>query len=110
MDIETITKLIDAGYTKAEIEQISAGGSGEPEQAGEEKIKAGEPEKPNEQSTGDTSHESEINATIKTLTDTVAGLSATVKAMQDANVKGAKTETVKSDPIKAAMDSFIETL
>lgn len=110
MDIETITKLIDAGYTKAEIEQISAGGSGEPEQAGEEKTKANEPEKPNEPSTGDTSHENEMSATIKALTDTVAGLSATVKAMQDANIKGAKTETAKSDPIKAAMDSFINTL
>ena len=108
MDIETITKLIDAGYTKAEIEQIDAGRS--EEQAGEEKTKANEPEKPNEQSAGDTSHESEMSATIKALTDTVAGLSATVKAMQDANIKGAKTETSKSDPIKAAMDSFINTL
>ena len=110
MDIETITKLIDAGYTKAEIEQISAGGSGEPEQAGKEEAKANEPEKPNEQSAGEASHESEMSATIKALTDTVAGLSATVKAMQDANIKGAKTETPKGDPIKAAMDSFMNTL
>jgi hypothetical protein len=48
---------------------------------------------------------------LKTLTYTVNGLTATVKAMQDANAGKAHTDTPKAgDAIKAAMDSFIEKL
>ena len=107
MDVETITKLLDAGYTKAEIDALGANaGTSEGAESGA----------PNESSTEESSEASAQNASevapeIKALTETVNALTATVKAMQESNVKGAATESPKtSDKIKAAMDSFIEQL
>lgn len=109
MDIETITKLLDAGYTKAEIEALGANaGTSESEEnlagnedAGEIESKAGA------QNAGEVVQDD----AIKALTDTVNTLTATVKAMQENNIKSVATESPKtSDKIKAAMDSFIESL
>lgn len=113
MDIETITKLLDAGYTKADIDKLqgnepaggeSGEGAGKDEpQAGEEQAGAGEE---NAGAVND-----DVAAMLKTLTDTVNGLTTTVKALQDANAKGAHTTSPKAtDEIKAAMDSFIAKL
>ena len=64
-----------------------------------------------EQGAASAEHESEIDKTIKALTDTVAGLTVTVKAMQSANVKGAATENPSgTDTLKDTIDSFIKTL
>ena len=105
MDIETITKLLDAGYTKADIDKLQGtepAGKDEP-QAGEEQAGAGEE---NAGAVND-----DVAAMLKTLTDTVNGLTTTVKALQDANAKGAHTTSPKAtDEIKAAMDSFIAKL
>lgn len=111
MDNETIIKLVNAGYTKEEIANMDAGA---PEQsagdsAGEELPKGNE-NAGAEQGATSAEHESEIDKTIKALTDTVAGLTATVKAMQDANVKGAATTKPTTDVIKDTMDSFIKSL
>ena len=113
MDIETITKLLDAGYTKAEIDKLQNtdnAGCGGGENAGKE-------EPPKEESQGNAGAEDagtvkdDVAEMLKTLTDTVNGLTTTVKALQDANAKGAKTESPKAtDEIKAAMDSFIAKL
>ena len=119
MDNETIIKLVNAGYTKEEIAKMDAGTESKP--AGEESKPAGtsagaELPKGNEdagekQGAASAEHESEIDKTIKALTDTVAGLTATVKAMQSANVKGAATETPSgTDALKDTIDSFIKTL
>lgn len=111
MDIETITKLIDAGYTKEDIKALeSAGNEGAGnESAGNEG--AGNEGVGNESAGNESSQNLNIDAAIKALTDTVNGLTATVKAMQDANAGKAHTDTPKAgDAIKAAMDSFIEKL
>ena len=101
MDIETITKLIDAGYTKEDIKALESAGN---EGAGNEGVG-------NESAGNESSQNLNIDAAIKALTDTVNGLTATVKAMQDANAGKAHTDTPKAgDAIKAAMDSFIEKL
>lgn len=109
MDIETITKLLDAGYTKAEIDAMQGGNvpSGEGDEG------TGKETAPTGEKSGDDGAEnaSEAAPEIKALTETVNALTATVKAMQESNVKGAATESPKtSDKIKAAMDSFIEQL
>lgn len=109
MDIETITKLLDAGYTKAEIDGLQSGNvsSGESNEGAREDVT------PTGEESGNASAEnaSEVAPEIKALTETVNALTATVKAMQESNVKGAATESPKtSDKIKAAMDSFIESL
>ena len=107
MNIETITKLLDAGYTKTEIDALGANAR---------TSEGAENGAPNESATEEQSEEASQNASevapeIKALTETVNALTATVKAMQDSNVKGAATESPKtSDKIKAAMDSFIESL
>lgn len=110
MEIETITKLLDAGYTKAEIDALGA--NAEPSESAE----SGAPnesatEKQGETSTQDAGEVEAQDDAIKALTDTVNALTATVKAMQENNVKSVSTETPKtSDKIKAVMDSFIESL
>lgn len=107
MDIETITKLLDAGYTKAEIGALGAN-AGTNEGAESGAPNESPTEKPSESSP---QNAGEVAPEIKALTETVNALTATVKAMQESNVKGAATDSPKaSDKIKAAMDSFIESL
>ena len=117
MDIETITKLIDAGYTKADIDAMEAGkgkdetGAGDQQNAGKNDPPAGEKQgNDGAENAGKVEVPDPLEA-IKALTATVNGLNETVKAMQAANVKNAATATSsKSDPILTAMESFISTL
>lgn len=109
MDIETISKLLDAGYTKADIDAMQGGNapSGESNEGAREEVTPTS----EEQGNAGAENESEIAPEIKALTETVNALTATVKAMQESNVKGAATESPKtSDKIKEAMNSFIESL
>ena len=117
MDNETIIKLVNAGYTKEEIAKMDAGAENKPAEnvpAGDgasENVSKGNEDAGKQQSAASAEHESEIDKTIKALTDTVAGLTATVKAMQSANVKGAATENPSgTDTLKDTIDSFIKTL
>lgn len=105
MNIETITKLIDAGYTKAEIGKMEATNEEvKTEEVKNEEVKT-EVVKNEEVKTDDAME------LIKTLTATVEGLSNTVKAMQDANAEGAQTKSAtKGDAIMDTINSFIETL
>jgi hypothetical protein len=112
MDVETITKLLDAGYTKAEIEKMSgtaadqqseAGAAGN-ETAGEEQAGAGQ------ENAGKIETGVSIEAAIEALTNTVAGLKDTVKAMQDANAGTAATGTATKDVIGETIKGFIDTL
>ena len=109
MDIETITKLLDAGYTKADIDAMqgadSAGGKAN-EDAGKDDAPKGK-----EQDDAGKVDENGLADMVKTLSSTVEGLTATVKALQDANANGAKTDSVKTgDAVGDVMKSFIETL
>ena len=113
MDIETITKLIDAGYTKEEIEKLQSGGDAATVQTPNENGSGStEPEEPKESSAPDQAHDSKVTEEmLKTLTDTVAGLQETVKALQQQNVKNADSKGKEpADPIKDTIDSFINTL
>lgn len=113
MDIETITKLLDAGYTKAEIDAMQgtdSAGSQTDETAGKNPAPTDE-EQGNAGAENAGAVKDDVAEMLKTLTDTVNGLTTTVKALQDANAKGAKTDSAKpTDEIKAAMDSFIAKL
>lgn len=114
MDNETILKLVNAGYTKAEIDAMGK----EDESAGNENESAGNEGAGNEQTNADAENAgkvnevgqySTVNAAITALTDTVAGLAATVKAMQDGNINRAAGGKA-TDTVKEVMDSFIEKL
>ena len=113
MDIETITKLIDAGYTKEEIEKLQSGGNAATVPTpNEDGSGSTEPKKTEEPGATDQPHDNKVTEEmLKTLTDTVAGLKETVKALQQQNAKTAdsKNSNVK-DPIKETIDSFINTL
>jgi len=115
MDIETITKLLDAGYTKADIDAMQGGNapSGESnERAGEETTPKGEEQgNAGAENAGKVTQTVDINAAIENLTNTVTTLSNTVKAMQESNANSAATQSPNtSDKLKEVMDSFIESL
>ena len=107
MDIETITKLIDAGYTKSEILAMSSE-PGKSEEVRNESESAKESEE-NAVKVEEIGEHVDVNAAITKLTDTVANLTATVKAMQESNVQKAAGGKA-TDKIKDVMDSFIQTL
>ena len=114
MDNETILKLVNAGYTKAEIDALGT----ENESAGNENESGGNVDAGKEQGSAgaenagkvnEVGQHVDVNAAITALTDTVAGLAATVKAMQDGNIQhaaGGKT----TDKVEEVMDSFIKKL
>lgn len=109
MNIETITKLIDAGYTKAEIEKLDAAGTAEPETGEPE---TGEPETGKPDGVADSAAETGVNtdAAVKALTDTVNALKETVAAMQANNVKGATGGKPEKSTIDEVLKSFTDTL
>ena len=115
MEIETITKLLDAGYTKAEIDTMQSGdnaGGETNEGAGKENTDAGkEQSNAGAENAGKIAQSVDINAAIENLTNTVTTLSNTVKAMQENNLKGASTTSPSTgDKINDTMKSFIEKL
>lgn len=100
MDIETITKLIDCGFTKEEIMKLTntdpePAPSPEPEPeptTSPEPAPSPEPEKSSD----------EIHENVKALTATVEELVKTVKAMQKSNAKradGGKPERIDSGDV-----------
>ena len=108
MDVETITKLLDAGYTK---EEISALDNPKPEGKPEEPKPDDKPKDTNEDQDKPKENEApEVNEAIAALTKTVEGLTATVKAMQDANVKAATGGKPDGNKVTDVMKSFIDTL
>ena len=108
MDIETITKLVDAGYTKAEILAMSAEQDKENEGAGNEG--AGNEGAKNEGAGNESAQNVSTDAAIKALTDTVNALTNTVKAMQETNVKNASGGKPDKMGVEETMKSFIDSL
>ena len=110
MDSEQICKLIDAGYTKAEIDAMQSGNgasSKTDENAGKDVKNASE-----NASVESATNAVEVKSTddaIKALSDTVNALTETVKAMQNANIEKAATDKPEKSSIDDVMKSFIET-
>lgn len=93
MELERIEKLVNAGYTKAEIDAMAGG------------------EAKQETETIEKQEVSPVDASLKQLTEIVNGLSNTVKEMQAANAAQAKTDKPSAgDAIKDTINSFIEKL
>lgn len=115
MDVETIKKFIEAGYTKADIDAMQ-GDNTEVSESSEEKEGTegkGTGTETNQQAELDTKSDipkgAEVDPTIKALSDTVAELSDTIKKMQENNVRKADGGA-PTDKIKEVMDSFINEL
>ena len=108
MDIETITKLLDAGYTKDEIKELESAGNESDESAGNEG--AGNESEGNE-SEGDAGAQSvNTDAAIKALTDTVNALTNTVKAMQEKNANSASGGKPEKSSVDEVLKSFVDSL
>lgn len=107
MDSEQIIKLLDAGYTKADIDKMEAKPdqqeSGSPEGAAGTET-AGTPENKEEKK------EMSADDAIKALTETVNNLTETVKAMQAKNIVGATGGKPEAKTVDDVMKSFIENL
>ena len=112
MDIEEIKAFIKAGYSKEDIERLESAGAGAESGAGAEETAGAESGA--ESKAGASATEPPANndmaATIKTLTETVSGLAATVKAMQDSNIKGASGGKPEKSGVEDVMKSFIDAL
>lgn len=111
MDFEEIKAFIKAGYTKEEIKKMEHGTENEIETGSA----TGEDSKPNTNAEESVPMESasEVNdfsATIKALTDTVNGLSETVKAMQTHNAESAKGGKPEKDAFESVMQDFISNI
>ena len=114
MDVETIKKFIEAGYTKADIDTMQGGNTEASENAeGEEGTEGTEGTKTNQHADMDTKSDipkgAEVDKAFKALSDTVAELSETIKKMQENNVRKADGGA-PTDKIKEVMDSFINEL
>lgn len=110
MDIGTITKLIDAGYTKADIEAMEKGSEAGAENEQQDSASESEAGRKDASSAGKEQGESgqkDAGALIEELTKTVAGLSETVKAMQTTAAESAQGGK-PVDKVKEAIDSFIK--
>jgi len=115
MDIETIKKLVDAGYTKEEIEALESAGN---EGAGAAENDAGESAGNENEGAGkiegnagaENAGAVNTDAAIKALTDTVNALTNTVKAMQEHNANSASGGKPEKAGVDEVMKSFIDTL
>lgn len=113
MDIETITKLIDAGYSKDEIAALESAGKTPDEGAGNEGAGnegAGNEGAGNESAGNESTQNVNTDAAIKALTDTVNALTNTVKAMQEHNANSASGGKPEKSSVDEVMKTFIDTL
>jgi small-conductance mechanosensitive channel len=108
MDLQTTIKLLDAGYTKEEIEKMNPVTSSpiqpaktpEPEKKQEPEQKPAEPEKGQKETNADT------NKIIADLTKQVADLAGVVKSIQDTNAKTVKQDVPAKETAQTVLESF----
>ena len=103
--LETIFKLIDAGYTKEEISQLMSPADPKPEQP--------EPEQP-EQPKPEQSEQPEKPAQLpddfmKQLNDTLANMNSTLQSIQTANIRNS-TAPQSAEPLDIAKDILAEVI
>ena len=110
MDIETITKLLDAGYTKSEIDAMASANEGATSEASSENNETPREVESNDSAKNESALAPELAEMVSKLTETVSGLSATVKALQETNANKAATDKPAKDKIGDVMKSFIDTL
>jgi len=109
MDLQTTLKLLDAGYTKEEINQMSTQitdspekpkTTPEPEKKQEPEQKPAEPEKDQKETNADT------NKIIADLTKQVADLAGIVKSIQDSNAKTVQQNPPAKETAQTVLESF----
>lgn len=103
MELNEIITLINAGYTREDIEAMSAEPA--PEVPSEELA----PEAPSEESGADVN--AALMEQIKTMSATISGLTTTVKALQENNQKTATIPEISSkQTTEEIIKGFIENM
>ena len=108
MDVETITKLLDAGYSKDEIAALESAGKTPDEGAGNEG--AGNEGAGNEGGEDKGAQNVSTDDAIKALTETVNALTNTVKAMQESNANKATGGKPEKSSVDEVLKSFVDSL
>ena len=109
MDLQTTLKLLDAGYTKEENNQMSTHVIDSPKTPAITPEPKKDPEPTQAPTTpGQTPAptNAETNKIISDLTKQVADLAGVVKGMQDANAKEAQQSTPAKDTAQSVLESF----
>lgn len=108
MDLQTTLKLLDAGYTKEEINLMTSAQVSSPEPAADpEPAKA--PEAAPASTTQELKQETPVTDTNKIITDLtkqVSDLAGVVKAMQETNAKNAQQPATSKDTAQTVLESF----
>ena len=118
MTAQQIEKFIDAGYTKEEINLLFKDPKVDPapENVGngkndnEEDKNAQDPGKDTTDKNVEKGGKENFELALKGLSDSIAELKETVKAMQDENIKNARTDSIDDNSDEKIMRSFIEKL
>ena len=110
MNGEEVLKLIDAGFTADEIRKMGAKTEESETGSGEEPVQG----TGTEQSPEGAVHAGEIEdakSIIESLTGEVSKLTETVRAIQEANIKNARTGSASAgDPVADQIQKFVSEL
>ena len=107
MNVEEILKLIEAGFTAAEIRAMNAKApEDKPKDSPEDKPKNSPEDKPK-----DNPEDKPLdNSALSALNNTVESLNNTVKALQEANIKNASRDSDGRESRAKTIQSFLESL
>ena len=115
MNVEEILKLIEAGFTAAEIRAMNAKApEDKPKDSPEDKPKDSPEDKPKnspEDKPKDNPEDKPLdNSALSALNNTVESLNNTVKALQEANIKNASRDSDGRESRAKTIQSFLESL
>ena len=108
MTVEEIMKLLDAGYTKADIDKLMAGDAGEGDHGGD----AGEGDQGDDASKGDKTEagKNEPGDAYAALMESVKDLKATVEAIQKANIDNANQSREETKTVEDLVADFTKDM
>lgn len=116
MTVEEIMKLLDAGYTKADIDKLMAGDAGKGDQSGDagkgDQGEAGKGDQGGDASKGDQGGEgkNEPGDAYAALMESVKDLKATVEAIQKANIDNANQNREETKTVEDLVADFTKDM
>ena len=117
MTVEEIMKLLDAGYTKADIDKLMAGDAGKGDQGGEgdkgdQVGDAGKGDQGGDAGKGDQGEagKNEPGDAYAALMESVKDLKATVEAIQKANIDNANKPKEESKSVEDLVADFTKDM
>ena len=108
MTVEEIMKLLDAGYTKADIDKLMAGNAGEGDKGGD----ASKGDQGGDASKGDQGEvgKNEPGDAYAALMESVKDLKATVEAIQKSNIDNANQNREETKTVEDLVADFTKDM